>query len=125
MAEYVDGFVLAVPRRRVEAYRRMAAQAGKVWIEHGALAFRECVADDVKQGKGLSFARSVGLKAGEVVFFSWIVYRSRAHRDRVNSKVMKDPRILESMEAKDPPFDHKRMLYGGFRPIVSLDRRAR
>ena len=125
MAEYVDGFVLAVPKRKVEAYRRMATMAGKVWLEHGALSFRECVADDVKKGKGWSFASSVGLKAGEVVFFSWIVYRSRAHRDRVLKKVMKDPRIVESMAAKDPPFDHERMLYGGFRPIVSLDKRAR
>jgi uncharacterized protein YbaA (DUF1428 family) len=125
MAEYVDGFVLAVPRRKVQAYRRMAAQAGKVWIEHGALAFRECVADDVKKGKGLSFARSVDLKPGEVVFFSWIVFRSRAHRDRVNAKVMKDPRLEKSMAGQPPPFDMKRMLYGGFRPIVSLDARRR
>ena len=120
MAGYVDGFVLAVPRKNVEAYRRMAAKAGKVWIEHGALAFRECIADDVKKGKGLSFARSVDLRPGEVVFFSYIVYRSRAHRDRVNKKVMKDPRIVNEMARKDPPFDFKRMLYGGFRPIVTL-----
>ena len=120
MAEYVDGFVLAVPRKRVEEYRRMAAKAGAVWMEHGALAFRECVADDVKRGKGLSFARAVNLKPGEVVFFSYIVYRSRAHRDRVNKKVMKDKRLDAMMKDKPPPFDMRRMLYGGFRPIVSL-----
>jgi uncharacterized protein YbaA (DUF1428 family) len=120
MAEYVDGFVLAVPRKNVEAYRRMAAAAGKIWIEHGALAFRECMADDVKKGKGLSFARSVDLRPGEVVFFSYIVFRSRAHRDRVNKKVMKDPRMNTMMEGKAMPFDHTRMLYGGFVPVVSL-----
>ena len=120
MAEYVDGFVLAVPKRKVQAYRRMAAKAGEVWKEHGALAFRECVADDVKAGKGFSFARSVALKPGEVVFFSYIVYRSRAHRDRVNKKVMKDPRITSMMDGKTPPFDMKRMLYGGFRVLVAL-----
>lgn len=120
MAEYVDGFVLPVPRKKVEAYRRMAAASGKIWIEHGALAFRECIAEDVKKGKGPSFARSVDLKPGEVVFFSYIVFRSRAHRDRVNRKVMKDKRLDAMMQGKDMPFDHKRMLYGGFVPIVSL-----
>jgi len=120
MAEYVDGFLLAVPKRKVQAYRRMAAKAGAVWKEHGALAYRECVADDVEAGKGLSFAKGVALKPGEVVFFSFIVYRSRAHRDRVNAKVMKDPRILSMSADKSPPFDPKRMLYGGFRVLVAL-----
>ena len=120
MAEYVDGFVLAVPKGKVQAYRRMAAKAGEVWKEHGALAFRECLADDVKAGKGLSFARSVGLKPGEVVVFSYIVFRSRAHRDRVNAKVMKDPRLNAMMDGKAMPFDLKRMLYGGFRVVVAL-----
>ena len=126
MTEYVDGFVLAVPKRNVAAYRKMAAHAGRIWIAHGALAFRECVADDMPKGLGtVSFARSVDLKRGEVVFFSYIVFRSRAHRDRVNAKVMKDPRIHEGMQGMEPPFDMKRMLYGGFRPIVSLDARRR
>ena len=116
MAEYVDGFLLAVPKRKVQAYRRMAAKAGEVWMQYGALAFRECVADDVKAGKGVSFARSVALKPGEVVFFSYIVYRSRAHRDRVNAKVMKDPRMATM--PKTMPFDMKRMVYGGFKVLV-------
>ena len=120
MAQYVDGFVLPVPKKNVEAYRRMAAMAGKVWKEHGALEFRECIAEDVKKGKGLSVASAVDLKPGEVVFFSYIVFRSRAHRDRVNKKVMKDPRLNTMMEGKAMPFDMKRMLYGGFAPVVSL-----
>ena len=120
MAEYVDGFVLAVPRKKLEAYRRMAAKAGKVWIEHGALAFRECVADDVKTGKLTSFPQAVKLRRDEVVFFSYIVYRSRAARDRINAKVMKDPRIAAMCDAKDLPFDARRMIYGGFRALVSL-----
>ena len=120
MTEYVDGFVLAVPKRKVQEYRRMAAKAGAIWKQHGALAFRECVADDVKAGKGPSFARSVALKPGEVVFFSYIVFRSRAHSDRDNAKVLKDPRIAGLMDETAPPFDMKRMLYGGFRVLVAL-----
>ena len=114
---YVDGFVLPVPKRKVDDYRRMARKAGKVWRQHGALAYRECVADDVKPGKVTSFPQSVKLKRGETVVFSWIVYRSRAHRDRVNAKVMSDPRIT-GMDPQDMPFDTKRMFFGGFDVIV-------
>jgi uncharacterized protein YbaA (DUF1428 family) len=120
MAKYVDGFVLPVPKRKVDAYRRMARKAGKIWREHGALEFRECVADDVKMGKVTSFPRSVKQGRGETVVFSWIVFRSRTHRDRVNAKVMKDPRLTEMMDAKEMPFDAKRMIYGGFEVIVDM-----
>ena len=120
MARYVDGFVVPVPKRNVDAYRRMARKAGTIWREHGALEFRECVAEDVKKGKVTSFPRSVQVKRGETVFFSWITYKSRAHRDRVNEKVMSDPRLEEMMEAKDHPFDSKRMIYGGFEVLVDL-----
>ena len=116
---YVDGFVLPVPKRKLAAYRRMAQKAGKVWREHGALEFYECVADDVKPGKVTSFPQSVKLKRGETVFFSYIVYKSRKDRDRVNAKVMKDPRIKEDMgDFKDMPCDAKRMIYGGFKVLV-------
>jgi uncharacterized protein YbaA (DUF1428 family) len=114
---YVDGFVVPVPKKQLQAYRRLAKQAGKVWREHGALEFRECVADDVKVGKWTSFPQSVKLKPNETVVFSWITYKSRAHRDRVNAKVMKDKRIT-SMDPKTMPFDGKRMIYGGFRILV-------
>lgn len=116
---YVDGFVLPVPKDKVAAYRRMATTAGKVWRECGALEYRECIADDVKPGKVTSFPQAVKLKRSEVVFFSWIVYKSRAHRDRVMAKVMKDKRILAMMDPKDMPFDGKRMFWGGFRVVVS------
>ena len=119
MAKYVDGFVLPVPKKNVAAYRRMATAAGKVWREHGALEFRECVADDVKPGKHTSFPQSVKLKPGETVVFSYIVYKSRAHRDRVNAKVMKDPRITGMGDMKDMPFDAKRMFWGGFKVLVA------
>jgi uncharacterized protein YbaA (DUF1428 family) len=118
MPRYVDGFVVPVPKKQLNAYRRMAAKAGKVWREHGALDFVECVADDVKPGKVTSFPQSVKLKAGEVVVFSWIVYKSRAHRDNVNKKVMADPRLKAMMEPKNMPFDGKRMIYGGFSVLV-------
>ena len=118
MAQYVDGFVVPVPRRNVDAYRRIARKAGKIWREHGALEYRECVADDVQMGKVTSFPRSVKLKRGETVVFAWIVFRSRAHRDRVNAKVMKDPRLANMMSAKAMPFDFKRMIYGGFKVVV-------
>jgi uncharacterized protein YbaA (DUF1428 family) len=120
MARYVDGFVLPVPRRDIDAYRRMARKAGKIWREHGALEFRECVAEDVKKGKLTSFPQSVKLKRGEAVVFSWIVFKSRAHRDRVNAKVMDDPRLADMMEPKDMPFDAKRMIFGGFEVMVEL-----
>jgi uncharacterized protein YbaA (DUF1428 family) len=119
MARYVDGFVAPVPKRKVDAYRRIARKAGKVWREYGALEYRECVADDVEMGKLTSFPRSVKVKRGETVVFSWIVYRSRAHRDRVNAKVMKDPRIAE-MDPKDMPVDMQRMIHGGFEVIVDI-----
>ena len=115
---YIDGFVVPVPKKSLSAYRRLARKAGKVWREHGALEFRECVADDVKPGKITSFPQSVKLKSGETVVFSWIVYKSRAHRDRVNAKVMKDPRLAGMGDPKDMPFDHKRMVYGGFKVLV-------
>ena len=115
---YVDGFVLPVPKKKIGAYRAMAKKAGKVWREHGALEFRECVADDVKPGKLTSFPQSVKLKPSETVMFSYIVYRSRAHRDKVNAKVMKDPRIAKMMDMRNAPFDGKRMIYGGFNVIV-------
>jgi len=116
---YVDGFVLPVPKRNVNAYRRLARKAGKVWREHGAIEYRECVADDVPAGKVTSFPRSVKLKDDETVVFAWIVFRSRAHRDRVNAKVMKDPRVT-GMDARDMPFDGKRMIYGGFEVVVDV-----
>jgi len=115
---YVDGFVVPVPRKKLKAYRRMAQKAGKVWRDHGALEFRECEADDVKPGKRTSFPQSVKLKRGETVFFSYIVFKSRADRDRVNAKVMKDPRISGMGDMKDMPFDAKRMIYGGFKVRV-------
>src|SRR3989344_4932928 len=98
MAGYVDGFVLPVPRKNIKAYVKMAKLAGKVWREHGALEYIECVADDVKKGKMTSFPQSVKLKPGETVVFSWIVFKSRAHRDRVNAKVMNDPRLADMMD---------------------------
>ncbi|MGH7847140.1 MAG: DUF1428 domain-containing protein [Candidatus Binatia bacterium] len=115
---YVDGYVLPVPKKNLQAYRRMAQRAGKVWRDHGALEFRECVADDVKPGKHTSFPQSVKLKAGETVVFSWIVFKSRSHRDRVNAKVMKDPRLANMMDPKALPFDGKRMFWGGFKVLV-------
>ena len=117
---YVDGFVVPVPKRKLQAYRRMARKAGKVWREHGALDYRECIADDVKWGKRTSFPRSVKQKPGETVMFSYIVYKSRADRDRVLAKVMKDKRLAAMMDPKSMPFDGKRMIYGGFKVLVDL-----
>ena len=118
---YVDGFVLAVPKKNLPAYKKLAQLAGKVWLEHGALEFKECVADDVKVGKLTSFPQAVKLKAGEVVVFSYIVYKNRAARDKINKKVMEDPRLTTMMAGKDMPFDGKRMIYGGFETLVSLE----
>jgi uncharacterized protein YbaA (DUF1428 family) len=115
---YVDGFVLPVPRKNLSAYRRMAQKAGPIWIEHGALEYRECVGEDLDVKMGRPFPRQLRLKRGETVVFSWIVYRSRADRDRVNAKVMEDPRIT-SMPG-EMPFDMRRMLYGGFETLVDL-----
>jgi uncharacterized protein YbaA (DUF1428 family) len=115
MAHYVDGFLLPLPKKSLQAYRRMAQMAGKVWREHGALEFRECVGDDLNVKMGMPFPRGIKTKTGETVVFSYIVYKSRAHRDRVNARVMKDPRLAKM---KTMPFDVKRMMYGGFKTIV-------
>ncbi|MBC7990637.1 MAG: DUF1428 domain-containing protein [Luteimonas sp.] len=115
--QYVDGFVVPVPNKNLAAYRRLARKAGKIWMEYGALAYVECVGDDVKPGKVTSFPQSVKLKPDETVIFSWIVYKSRAHRDRVNKQVMADPR-LAGMDPKTLPFDGKRMIWGGFKGLV-------
>jgi uncharacterized protein YbaA (DUF1428 family) len=115
---YVDGFVVAVPKQNLEAYRKMAQEAGEVWKEHGALAFVECAGDDVPHGELTSFPRAVQATDDEMVVFSWIVYESREKRDEINAKVMADPRIKGSMA--DAPFDGKRMIYGGFKTIVEL-----
>lgn len=115
---YVDGFIVPVPKKKLGIYRSMARKAGKVWRDHGALEFRETVADDVKVGKWTSFPRSVKLKRGETVVFSYIVYKSRKDRDRVLAKVMKDKRLAKMMNPKAMPFDGKRMIYGGFKTIV-------
>jgi uncharacterized protein YbaA (DUF1428 family) len=117
MARYVDGFVLPMPKKNVPAYRRLAQKAAKVWREHGALEYRECVGDDLKPKGAVPFPRLARCKPGETVVFAWIVYKSRAHRDRVNAKVMKDPRIAK-MSPKSMPFDVKRMAYGGFSTLV-------
>jgi uncharacterized protein YbaA (DUF1428 family) len=116
--KYVDGYVLPVSKKNLPAYRRMAQKAGKVWREHGALEFRECVGDDLKTRMAVSFPRTLRLKPGETVVFSWIVFKSRAHRDSVNAKVMKDPRLAKMMDVKAMPFDSKRMVYGGFKVVV-------
>jgi uncharacterized protein YbaA (DUF1428 family) len=115
---YVDGFIVPVPKKNLEAYRRLARLAGKVWRDHGALEFKECVADDVKKGKWTSFPRSVKLKPNETVIFSYIVYKSRAQRDRIMAKVMKDKRLAGMMDPKAMPFDAKRMIFGGFNVLV-------
>ena len=117
---YVDGFVIPVPTANLPAYRKMARLGRQVWMDHGALDYCECIADDVKPGQWTSFPQSVKLKAGEVVVFSWIVFKSRRHRDSVNAKVMKDPRLAAMMNSKTMPFDTKRMFFGGFKVIVSL-----
>jgi len=117
---YVDGFIVPVPKKNIAAYRRIAQKAGRVWRKHGALEFRECVGDDLKVKMGVPFPRAARLKPGETVLFSWIVYKSRVHRDRVNAKVMKDPALAAQMDPKTMPFDVKRMVYGGFRTIVDL-----
>ena len=117
-ARYVDGFVLAVPKSKINAYLRLARMCSKIWLEHGALEFRECVGDDLKINMGMPFPKMIKTKARETVVFSWITYKSRAHRDSVNSKVMKDSR-MENMDPKSMPFDSKRMVYGGFKILVN------
>ena len=112
--------IVPVPKKSLNAYRAIARKAGKVWREHGALDYRECVAEDVKKGKWTSFPQSVKLKPNETVVFSWITYKSRKHRDKVNAKVMKDPRLAKMMDPKAMPFDGKRMIFGGFETLVKL-----
>ena len=116
---YVDGYVLPVPRKNLEAYRRIARKAGKIWREHGALEFRECAGDDLDVKGMVPFPRTIRLKRGETVVFSWVVFKSRADRDRVNEKVMSDPR-LSGMDPKAMPFDCKRIVYGGFKVLVAV-----
>lgn len=116
---YVDGFLLAVPKAKLSAYRALARKAGKIWMEYGALQYVECVEDDVPPGKTTSFPKAVKLKEDEVVVFSYIVYKSRAQRDRINKKVMADPR-LAGMDPKTMPFDGKRMIWGGFKGLVEM-----
>ena len=115
---YVDGFLLPVPVKNLKAYAAMAKKAGKVWRDHGALEFRECAGDDLNIKGMLSFKKTIKIKPGETVVFSFIVFKSRAHRDRVNARVMKDPRLAKMMDPKKMPFDVKRMAYGGFKAIV-------
>ena len=117
---YVDGFLVPVPRRSLHAYLQMSRKAGRIWREHGALEYREAAGDDLRVKWGARFPRVVKAKPGETVFFSWIVYRSRAHRDRVNARVMKDPRLDSMMDPKSMPFDMKRMSYGGFKVLVDV-----
>lgn len=117
---YVDGFILPIPRKNINVYKKWAKAAGKVWRDHGAIDYVECIADDVPKGKITSFPKSVKLKKGEVVFFSFATYKSRADRDRIMKKVMNDPRLTEFMSAEDMPFDGMRMFWGGFKPVVKF-----
>ena len=119
MPKYVDGFVIPIPKKKIAAYRRMANTASKIWREHGALDYRECVGEDLAVKMCCPFPRGIGIKAGETIVFSWIEFKSRAHRDRVNAKVMKDPRIAGMCDPKNMPFDCARMLYGGFAVMVA------
>jgi uncharacterized protein YbaA (DUF1428 family) len=120
MAIYVDGFVVPVPRSRIDDYRKLARKAGRIWREYGALDYCECVADDVKPGKRTSFPQSVKLKPDEVVAFAWITCKSRRDRDRINAKVMEDPRLASMHDPKGTPFDGKRMFWGSFKSIVRV-----
>jgi uncharacterized protein YbaA (DUF1428 family) len=117
---YIDGFIVPVPKNKLKAYAAMARKAGNIWREHGAVDYHECVADDVSVGKWTSFPRSVKLKPDETVVFSYITYKTRKDRDRINAKVMKDPRLAKMMDPKAMPFDGKRMIYGGFKTLVSV-----
>jgi len=119
MPQYVDAFVVPVSKRNIASYKKLSRAAGKVFREHGALEYRECLGDDLQTRGMLSFPKGIGTRKGETVFFSWIVYRSRAQRDKVNAKVMKDPRIAAMMQDVQMPFDVKRMLYGGF--VVAVE----
>ncbi len=117
---YVDGFIVPVPSKNLVAYKKMSRLMGKIWREYGALEFRECIADDVKPGKYTSFPQSVKLKPGEVVMFSWIVYKSRKQRDSINAKAMQDPRLAKIMDPTKMPFDGKRMFWGGFKVMIDV-----
>ena len=119
---YVDGYVIPVSKKNVRVYISMAKTAGKVWRDHGALDYKECIGDDLKVKFGMPFPLLMKVKPGETVFFSFIVFKSRAHRDRVNAKVMKDPRLAKMMDAKNMPFNGKRMVYGGFKVLVDSGR---
>ena len=119
---YVDGFVLPVPKKNLPAYVRMSKKAGKIWLELGALEYRECAGDDLQIKMGVPFPKLLKLKPGETAVFSWIVYKSKAQRNAINKKVMKDPRIHAMMDPKAMPFDMKRMVYGGFKSIVEAAR---
>ncbi len=118
MPQYVDGFVIPVPKKKLDAYFRIAKKASKIWCEHGALVYKECVGDDLDSKFCMPFTKGIKTKPGETVVFSFVVYKSRKHRDSVNAKVMKDPRIQNMCDPKDMPFDCKRMLYGGFKAMV-------
>lgn len=118
MSRYVDGYVLPVPKKKLAAYKKLAQAASKIWRGHGALEYYECVAEDLTPGFGVSFAKLVKLKQGETVIFSWVIFKSRRHRDQVNAKVMADPRLTKMMDPKKPPFDCNRITMGGFIPIV-------
>ena len=118
MAQYIDAFVVPVPKKKVQAYIKLSKAAGKIWREFGALEYRECLGDQLEIQGVLSFPKGIKAKKGETIFFSWIVYRSRAHRDKVNARIMKDPRVAEMCQAAGMPFDMKRMLYGGFTVAV-------
>ncbi len=118
MARYVDGFVIAVPKKKIDVYRKMARLGAKVWKEHGALEYYECVGEDLAAQYGTPFPKLARLKKGETIIFSWIVYRSKKHRDSVNAKVMKDPRMNDPKLQKEMPFDMKRMSFGGFETLV-------
>ena len=120
LMSYVDSFVIPVPKKNLKTYRRMSRTMGKVWRDHGATEYIECVADDVKPGKVTSFPQSVQMKDDETVVFSWIVYESREHRDGVNAKVMEDPRMKDMMDPKNMPFDGMRMFWGGFKTLIEL-----
>jgi uncharacterized protein YbaA (DUF1428 family) len=120
MAKYVDGFLLPIAEKKVDEYRSIAEQAGRIWLDHGALAYWECVGDDLDARDMVSFRSSAGVREGETVIFSWIVFESREHRDRVNEAVMNDSRMAELMQPGSDPFEYKRMAYGGFRAIVEI-----
>jgi len=118
MPKYVDGFVIPVPKKKLKAYFLVAKKASKIWLEYGAIDYKECVGDDLKAEFAMPFPRGIRTRPGETVVFSYIVYKSRAHRDKANAKIMKDPRIAAMCDPKDMPFDCKRMLYGGFKVMV-------